>query len=344
MFDIVFESVKIYDGTGGKPYTADVAISGERIAAIGELKGAEAEKHIDTDGLVMLPGFIDTHTHADLDLLRYREHSFALEQGVTTEIIGPCGLGYFPLSREKLVETAKYLEGLNGPLPEGVDYRDLDGYLQLVEGCGINVAANVSHSAVRMDALGFTDAPLVGDALERAKRSIQMAAEQGAVGFSTGLSYFPATYADDAEVIELASTAGIYGLPLASHCRTVFPDPRYDMSTRYKEFIDMARIGHFPVHFSHTKHKPSSAGHFEEFFEPFERAIEEGIDITMEFYPYTFGAGYAMIFLPPWFVCGGYDAVLARLQDKNCSVRLRNEPQSGEAALPLLRSIVSLSA
>ena len=255
-------------------------------------KALPVEEIYDASDRWVSPGFIDTHTHADLDLLRDKQHAYALQQGVTTEIIGPCGLGYFPLSDEKLVEYAKYLEGLNGPLPEGIRYNDLSGYLEAVEGCGINVAANISHSAVRMAALGFSDAPLKGEALEYAKNCIRTAAEQGAVGFSTGLSYFPATYADDEEVITLASVAGEYGLPLASHCRTIFPDTKYNMDSRYQEFIDMAREGGFPLHFSHTKHKPSSAGNYDEFFAPFEAAMAEGLDIGTVLNKKTIAASY----------------------------------------------------
>ncbi len=87
----------------------------------------------------------------------------------------------------------------------------------------------------------------------------------------------------------------------------------------------MAREGGFPLHFSHTKHKPSSAGNYDEFFAPFEAAMAEGLDITMEFYPYTFGAGYAVIFLPGWFVCGGYEAALSRFHDDASVARLREE-------------------
>lgn len=329
VFDYLLSNVKIYDGVNSGRH-ADVTILGNRIAAIGSLSDAQAKVHIDARDLVLLPGFIDTHTHSDLYLLHDRAHRRAVMQGVTTEIVGPCGLGYFPLNKQDLTDHAQYLKGINGILPEGLTFESADEYLNYVTGCGINVAANVSHGAVRMGAMGFNDGALSGDALKRAQDLIRQSAEAGVVGFSTGLSYYPATYADDKEVVQLAKTAAEYGLPLVSHCRSVFPDSRYNMQTRYAEFIDIAREAGCRLHFSHIKHKPNQFGRWQDFLDPFEKAMDEGMEVTLEFYPYTFGAGFAVIFLPGWVLKGGWRTALERLSDPKCRLMLEQEMESDQ--------------
>lgn len=329
-FDILIQNATVYDGISAEGYTASVGIRGDRIAAVGALDASQGERVIEARNLSLFPGFIDTHTHSDAHLLSDRTHACALLQGVTTEIVGPCGLGYFPLTEAQLEAQAKYLEGLNGPVPPTVKFRDAAGYLEAVSGCGINVAAYVSHGALRLSVLGFANTPMNRDALDSASRKMHEAAEQGVVGFSTGMSYYPASYADDEELVNLSKIAAECGIPLAAHCRTIFPDNRYDMDSRYEEFIDITRMARCSLHFSHTKHKPFMAGEYQAFLEPFEKAINQGMDITMEFYPYQSGAGFAVIHLPGWLLEGGYEMANERLVNPVYRPRLERELAQNE--------------
>lgn len=325
-FDTVIRGATLYDGSGGPARSADVGIAGGRIAAIGSLSDAQAGQYLDCTGLALLPGFIDTHTHSDIHLMRDRCRLSALMQGVTTEIVGNCGIGFFPLSRESLEEYVRYSRALCGPLPEGVDFHNADGYLSQADGCGINIAAQVTHGAIRLATAGFRNTPLTGVLMRRAQALLTEAIEQGAVGLSTGLSYYPASYGSDEEVVALAKTVARYGAPLAAHCRTVFPPGSpYNMDTRYIEFIDIARQAGCHIHFSHIKPKPTAAESVDAFLSPFEQAIGDGVPLTMELYPYHFGAGYLLFFVPGWVVEGGYSKTLERLANPVLRSRLTRE-------------------
>lgn len=325
-FDTIIRGATLYDGTGGPARSADVGIGGGKIAAIGRLDSAQAGEYLDCTGLALMPGFIDTHTHSDIHLLHDRSRISALMQGVTTEIVGNCGIGFFPLSRSLLEEYARYSRGLCGPLKEGVSFYDADKYLSHADGCGINIAAHVTHGAIRLAAAGFQDIPLTGQLMRRAEVLLVESLEQGAVGLSTGLSYYPASYGSDEEVVTLAKVAARFDAPLAAHCRTIFPPGSpYNMDTRYIEFIDIARQAGCHIHFSHIKPKPMAAESIDAFLSPFEQAIGDGVPLTMEFYPYHFGAGYLLFFIPGWVVEGGYSKTLGRLADPVLRSRLTGE-------------------
>ena len=325
MFDTVLTGAVVYDGEHDEGFPADVGIQGDRIAAIGNLTGLPAGETLNCSGLSVLPGFIDAHTHSDLYLFNDPGHSRAVLQGVTTEVVGPCGLGVYPLPENEFFNYCLYLKGLLGPLPEGIKFASVDEYLNKVSGCAINVAAQISHGAVRMCAAGFRDVPLTGDYMDAAKRVIETSAFEGAAAFSTGLSYYPATYAPDEEVVALAHAASKYDLPLVSHCRSVFPDNRYNMDTRYAEFLEIARMAGCAVHFSHIKHPRTQAGKPQAFLDDFEQAMNEGLRVTMEMYPYPSGAGFAVVFLPGWVLDGGFHTALERIRNGQLHDRLLSD-------------------
>lgn len=314
MLDLKIKGAMVYDGRGGCPYAADVGIKGERIATIGDLSEAASLEEIEARGLALLPGFIDPHTHSDALLFRDPQRSGALCQGVTTEFIGACGLGLLPLSRERFAEYEKFMRGALGRLPEGIIFDSVDERIRRLGQTGMNVAVQLPHSPVRLSAVGFLDVPLRGYALDKAKDMLRQGFEEGAVSFTTGLSYYPASFGDTEEVAALCKVAAEYDAPLCIHTRTALrePDPAFDPR---EEALEIARRSGVRLHFSHYRTEPRNAGDIEWVFDSLERGLSEGLGVTAEFYPYETGSSFGAFFLPMWSVEGGQDAIIKRLQD-----------------------------
>lgn len=312
MFDLIIKNAKIYDGTEKGVYQADIGIIGEKICRIGNLSGEEYRDMIDAGGQAVMPGFIDTHLHSDMTLLFDRQHANGICQGITTEILGQDGLSYAPLSTDNLNMYAKYLRGLNGFFPDvSLDFNTVGEYLsKFHQKVAPNVAYQVPHGTIRLEAMGFHDRPLTGYALDKAKDLMRQAFEEGAVAFSTGLSYYPCSYSDTNELIELCKVCTEYDVPYVTHTRTVFRGEPFDATL---EAIEIAKHAGCKLHFSHFRTGPDNCGHVQELMQPIENAIKDGMKITLETYPYYSGSGYAVIFLPPWAVEGGYEATLERL-------------------------------
>ncbi len=184
-YDVVIAGGRVVDGTGNPWYRADVGIRDGRIAAIGDLRQAQAARRIDAAGLVVAPGFIDIHTHGDEGIEKFPVARNYLQQGVTTVVGGNCGGSIYPVG-EKLAALEK-------------------------AGLGINFALLVGQGTIREQVLGMEGRPPTADELARMEGLVAKAMEQGAIGLSTGLYYAPGSYSSTAEVIALAKVAARYG-------------------------------------------------------------------------------------------------------------------------------------
>ena len=314
MFDLIVKNGRIIDGSGKASYVADIGVSDDKIDTIGNLADAPAKDTIDASGLLVMPGFIDSHTHSDMALLFDRQHANGLHQGITCEILGQDGLSCAPLSGKKPAEYAKFLSGLNGYYEDiPLDFHSVEEYLvKLHKNTAVNAAYQLPHGAIRFEALGFVDEPLTGFALDKAKDVMRKGFEDGAVAFSTGLSYYPCAYSDTEELVELCRVCAEYDSPFVVHTRTVFRGKPFDPVL---EAIEVARKSGCRLHFSHLRTSQNNAGRTDKLLEPIENALAEGIKITCETYPYYSGSGYAVVFLPLWAAEGGYQAMLDRLSD-----------------------------
>lgn len=326
-FDIVLRGGQVVDGTGAPARTADVGIVADRIAAVGPALPDEGADVVDVSGLVVAPGFIDTHTHSDVMLLADPIHERGIRQGITTEILGQDGLSYAPLSQEKLLLYRDYLAGLNGRPDIGWDWSSVAEYRARFErATAINTAWQVPHGALRLEVLGMVDRPLKGKDLERAQQLMAEAFAAGAVAFSTGLSYYPCSWSDTEELVELCRVAAHYRRPYVTHIRTVFREPQKDyLQAAIEETLEIGRRSGVAIHFSHFRTSPASAGQVEQLLAPIVRAMDEGLDITLETYPYSYGSGYAVMYLPPWVHEGGPKEILQRLADPGTRQRIRDE-------------------
>ncbi len=311
------------DGSGTKGYAADVAIHRGRIETVGRLEEAQATRIINATGLVVTPGFIDTHAHSDVMLLHDPQHAAGLCQGVTTEIMGQDGVSYAPLSPLDLQLYRRYLAGFNGNPPIQWDWSTVAEFRAKFDGTvAINTAYLIPHGAIRLGTVGWEDVPLLGSDLEKAQDMIRRGLDEGAVGFSTGLSYFPCSYADTDELVELCRPVAERGYPYVVHLRTVFRDKPFDP---VEETLEIGRRSGVPVHFSHFRTDFKTAGQAEKLLAPIDSAQALGLDISLELYPYPSGSGKMLMHLPAWAHSGGPDNTLARLSDRNLRTRLKAE-------------------
>ena len=323
MFDLLIKDGLVIDGTGSKPaYRADVGVQDKHIAAVGNLTGAASDKVIDATGLIVSPGFIDTHAHSDGALLVDPQHENGLRQGITTEILAPDGLSYAPLSAEDYLMYRWYLSGLLGWPPDNLDMSSIKSFRNNYhKSTAINVVAVVPHGPLRISALGFRDTPLRGSALESAKRSLSDGIDQGGRGFSTGLAYFPQSYSDTKELIELSTVAARHQVPFIVHIREKNEDPGGGTAERafggggITEALEVGRRSGAAVHIEHYRTEPDSAGRIDELLSEVDRAKSEGVEVTLETYPYSYGAGMVIPLLPSWIHDGGPEALLKRLDD-----------------------------
>ena len=328
MFDIKISDTTIVDGSGNTPYQGDIGINSDRITEIGELSGIAAKRELDGSGLTTLPGFIDTHSHADGVLLHAPQGVHSIAQGVTTEILTQDGMGWAPLSADKYEEHAKYLAGILGDPPLDLDMSSIKELRSHYDGkTGPNIAVLVPHGPVRLSVLGFTDAPLVGDHLKAAQELVYTGLKEGAVGLSTGLSYYPQSYSTTDELTALTDVLAANNSVYVTHVRNHNNDRAPEGSGIDEAMTIALRTGR-KVHISHFMTRPNSAGEVAELMAPIDRAKESGADVTLECYPYSANATIPGYFLRGQFHEGGLDGLLSNLKDSSLQDKLIDSLQN----------------
>ena len=317
MFDLMITGGTIYDGTGAPGRRADLGINGEQIADVDDLSVASAARRIDATGLAIAPGFIDTHTHSEGDLLVNPQHACGLRQGITTEVMGLDGMSFAPLSPTNHILYRRWLAGLLGDPIEGLQMESVaafrNNYHRKV---AINTAYLIPHSAIRLETVGFTDVPMREDDMAKAKRIIAQGLEEGAVGFSTGGSYYPSPWGTTDEFAELCQTVAAADRIYLVEPRRVELD-RAHLGDGVEEGLQVGRQTGVKVHFAHFRTSPANAGQVDELMAAIDAAEADGIDISLDVYPYPTGSSIPVSILPGWAQEGGPDAILERLGDES---------------------------
>src|SRR5262252_7989291 len=304
MFDLILRGAEVVDGSGSEPFRADVALAGDRIAEVGELPGGAARRERSVAGRVICPGFIDLHSHSDLLFTLPSDDQRALlggrlRQGITTELVGNCGYGPAPLVAEHL----PLLQKVNGFItPDGVawSWTSFADYLETLERRRplLNVAALVSHGAVRVAAMGMK--PDVPDAAEQRlmERFIEESMEAGAYGISYGLIYPPGQFARTEELIRTAAVVGRAGGFAAFHQRGSGPSTCLQA---VEEILEVGARSGCAVHHSHEETAgPEAWKLVEAIIRREEAATREGIDLSMDVIPYTWVCTTMLAIYPPW--------------------------------------------
>ena len=316
-FDVVVRGGTVVDGTGRPGFKADIGINGKRITAVGNVPSSagEGERIIDAAGLHVSPGFIDVHSHADGALLVDGQHANGIRQGVTTEIIAPDGLTLAPLSHDNYRMYRRYLSGILGLPPEDIDMSSIEAArANYHRQTSCNVAMFAAHGPIRLEAAGMDDVPLTGQLLETAKQLLRESLEQGAVGFSTGLAYYPQSWSDTDELCALMEVTGEFDRPMSIHLRSHNRERGFG-GGGVDEAIEVARRTGTKLHFEHHRTTPGNAGQNARIMEPIDRAKDQGIDITLETYPYPVGSSFPLAYFPGYFHVGGPDEMLKVLND-----------------------------
>ena len=322
MTDLILRGGTLINGTGAPARPADVAVTADRISAIGDLSALTAAREIDAAGLVVAPGLIDTHAHSDGILLHEPIHAHGLLQGVTTEFITQDGLSYAPLPPDLAAMYSRYLAGLYGPPPPpDLDMSTMAAFRSHYDGKGCNVAVLVPHGPVRLASVGFDDVPLRGDALSRAQDLVAAGIDDGATGFSTGLSYYPNSYSDSDELTALNDIVAARGGVYVTHVRN-HNDDRAPDGSGITEALNIGRRSGVKVHISHYRTHPANAGGVNDLMAEVDRAKADGVDVTLECYPYAAAATVPGYFLSGPCHVGGRDALLQRLGDPAWRPRL----------------------
>lgn len=283
-YDVLISNGKILDGTGNHWFYGDLAVKDGKIVAIGKLKPQDAKKVIDAKGLMLAPGFIDVHTHIEGEEKGTPTADNFIYDGVTTVVTGNCG------SSE--VNMAEYFQFIDS--------------LQL----SINVAALIGHNSVRRTVLGSAMKDPNVSEMEQMIALVEEAMKNGAVGFSTGLIYIPGTYSKPEEVIRLAGAAAKYNGVYASHIRTEGDS----VASAIREAINIGYQNNMPVEISHFKVSgQQNWGRSKETIAMIVAARKEGIDVTIDQYPYTASSTSLNTLLPDEILADGQDSIVARL-------------------------------
>lgn len=318
-YDVLIKNGRIMDGSGNPWYWGNVAIRGDRIAAIGKLDGATAKRVIDATGLVISPGFIDMLGQSETAELIDDRSLSKLSQGITTEITGEGG-SVAPQDQLTLSPLKPFLDKYHLT----VDWTTLDGYFRRLEkhGTGLNLGTYVGAAQVREAVIGDADRAPTPDELKRMEGMVADAMQQGALGVSTALIYPPGHYAKTDELIALAKVASAYGGIYATHMRS-------EGATEFQavdEALEIGRQANIPVEIFHMKVSGKSRwGEMPKLVAKIDAARAAGIDVRADMYPYLAGATALASALPPWVANGGMDKLLDRLKDPAIRARIKRE-------------------
>jgi dihydroorotase/N-acyl-D-amino-acid deacylase len=324
-YDLVIRNGRLIDGTGSPWYSADLAIRGGRIAAIGRLDGARAKRVVDAGGQVVAPGFIDMLGQSELAILANPSLPSKIFQGITTEITGEGG-SPAPLTDAIIAADRAWYQQLDIE----PDWRTLAEYYARLErqGIGINLATYVGATQVRRVVLGDEDRDPTPAQLDRMRELVRQAMRDGAVGLSTSLQYPPAPYAETPELIALAREAARLGGVYATHLRNESDEiiPALD------EAIRIGREAGIPVEVWHLKTAgKNNWGRMPEVVAKIDSARKAGVDIAADTYAYPAWFNSLSSFVPPWAHDGGTARLLERLRDPETRRRIRRDMVSADA-------------
>ena len=283
--DILIKGGRILDGTGNSWFYGDVAIKEGKILKVGQLNEYTAAKTIDAKGMIIAPGFIDVHTHIEGDEIKNPTTDNFIYDGVTTVITGNCG--------SSNVDIKSYLQKLDS--------------LRL----SINVATLIGHNNVRRAVMGTANRNPTPEEQKKMEDLVEKAMQDGAVGFSTGLIYIPGTYSTTEEIVGLAKVAAKYKGVYASHMR----DEGDEVIKAIEEALHIGKEARMPVQISHFKLTgQQNWGRSKETIPMIIKAREDGIDVTIDQYPYTASSTSLSTLIPDELLSDGSDSIAARLQ------------------------------
>jgi len=318
-YDLIISNGKIYDGSGNPPIDADVAVSADTIAAIGDLADATAKQRIDVNGLAVAPGFINMLSWANVSLIEDGRSQGDIRQGVTLEVLGE-GSSMGPLTDSMKVE----IKERQNDIKYEIEWTTLGEYLQYLEDKGIstNVASFVGNGTLRRYVIGYDNREATDEEIEQMRDLVRQAMKEGAVGISSSLLYAPSGSANTEELIELAKVAAEYNGMYISHIRN---EGDYLLES-IDELIEISREAGISAEIYHLKASgQSNWSKLDLAIEKIQQARNDGLPITADIYTYPASSTGLHIQLPIWVREGGVEATIERLSDPSLRVRILNE-------------------
>ncbi len=343
MLDVKIVNGTIMDGTGAAGYRADLGIEGDKIVAIGDLKDSEAKKVLDAAGKIVCPGFIDFHTHSDLSILYDSFTRSRIHTGITTDVVGNCGIGVAPIREEKKQLLLDYLATrIVGTIPAPLElhWSTMKEYLDYVDQNppAVNVVPLLAQGAIRIDEMGFSDKPATEEEIKNMRGQVKKAMDEGAFCLTSGLIYLPGAYTSKEELAELCKELDKFGGYYCTHMR----DEGDTIDDALDEAIYIAKEGGCPLHVSHLKVMGSQNwGRIDHIFEKLEQAEKDGVETSWDVYPYTAGMTSLTALLPPWVFEGGVKNLVERIKSQDVRERIKKDIDTG---LPKWQNMFKMSS
>ncbi|HUT56228.1 MAG TPA: D-aminoacylase [bacterium] len=319
--ELLFKHAFVIDGAGRPGFAADVAVTGGRIEAVGDLAGWNAARTVEARGLALAPGFVDMHGHSDYFLLILPSAEGKVKQGITTEVGGNCGYSAAPVQgsvAEDRKQSHKDLYNFD------VDFETFDQFLSRMEQArpAINYAPLVGFNTVRASAGLYTALPPSPEKLAEMRAMVRAGMEAGAFGMSMGLIYPPGCFAGLDEIAACGREAAALGGIVSSHMRSEGDR----VVEAVNESIAIARRAEARFQISHLKTSGTrNWGKLQRVFDAIEQARDQGVAITADRYPYLASFTQLSAALPEWVFEGGKEAFFARLADSAVRDKMRRE-------------------
>ena len=311
----LIKNALIYDGTGEVPFYSDLVIEGTKIKKIAyKIAPHNGDEVIDAGGKALCPGFINTHSHLELEIIKQPSLRSAIGQGITTEVFGQDGSSVAPLTDELVDELAENMAPLAGRLDKPYYWRSFDEYEQAIADANPDVRSVglVGHGTVRMNIIGSENRKPTAVELEKMKALLRKCMDEGAKGMSLGLIYPPGSYADTDELIEMAKVVAEYDGLIMVHMRS----ESTNLISAVEEMAKVVRESGVRLQISHHKAMGKhSWGKVKETTAMIDELRAEDYDVTVDQYPWLAGCTGLKVCAPDWSFAGGDEGFRARIAD-----------------------------
>jgi N-acyl-D-amino-acid deacylase len=324
----IIKNAKIYDGSGGKPFFADVLIADGIIKKIGAIQSEAGCHVVDAAGLILTPGFINTHSHSELEIFKNPKLLQIVGQGITTEVLGQDGSSVTPIDDAHAAELAESMIPLCGKIDRPYWWRSYKNYMDEVQKANpaCRYVGLVGHGTIRMMVMGSEDKNPTPQELKKICAVVEQCMQEGAKGVSFGLIYPPSSYAGIEELIAVCKAT-------AKHDGIIMVHTRNEMDLlleSFEEMVDAMKKSGVRMHISHLKSLGFlNWGKVAKILDRLKELNAQGYDITFDQYPWTAGSTGMKVIAPGWAYAGGEDAFQARLLDPETYDKILKETQEG---------------
>jgi N-acyl-D-amino-acid deacylase len=335
MLDVIIKGGIVIDGSGSIGNIRDIGTKGDTISEVGNLGRCEAVEIVDATGLYVCPGFVDMHSHSDFNIFVEPPGKSKIQQGVTTEVCGNCGVSATPLLGEARNQRQKSLSTLDIP----ITWSSLREFFDILEGKKMlcNIVPLVGHGNLRGGVVGYDDRPPSSKEMEHMTSLLKDEMESGAWGLSSGLVYPPGIYASKGELVRLSKVVAQYSGIYTSHIRS----EENGVIEAVEELLHVGEESGVSVQIAHLK--TMGRENWQKLpliFEKIEEALHRGVNVSADRYPYTAASTELDSLLPPWSCEGGVDKILRRLRNRNARERIFSYIVAGKSEKYLCDKIV----